>query len=368
MKTKETNKREKIVTGLRSLGAVRIKVSHASLIRSSILFIVLLIAFIVRILPIRWGYSLNEFDPYLQYRLTKHLAENGLLSWSPWQDYMSWYPWGRNMPRTAYPGLAFTAAALYMVLKALGVPMVPGPTLDPLQSDPVYNLSVIFPVIMGTVTCLVIYFLGKELAGDVVGLFAAFFLALDSSYIGRTTLGFFDDETVGIFTILLFILFFTRSLDVNRSLNSFLFYSSGSGLLLGYLSISWGASRFLMAMTALFALTLIVTRRYSSRLLMSYGITFILGLAIAVSIPYLSVSFLFDTSILPVYGVFFLLCLLEINRRARTLERKVAYFIGFVALISVLFALLWHMGFIKALEAKFWSLINPWLRPSYPLI
>ena len=191
----------------RSIGALRFRLPHSSLLQASLLLLILLIAVLVRLLPLRWGLHLSEFDPHYQYRLAKDMVENGFFAWTSWRDTMAWYPYGRNMTY-ALPGLPATSAIFYLIVRALGLALPPMITSNPLTVDPFFNFCVIFPVIMGALTCLVIYFLGKDMGGKAVGLFSAFFLALNSSYIGRTSLGFFDDESVGIFGILLFILFF----------------------------------------------------------------------------------------------------------------------------------------------------------------
>jgi dolichyl-diphosphooligosaccharide--protein glycosyltransferase len=314
---------------------------------------------------------MSEFDPLYQYRQTKYIVENGLLGeggWIAWHDYLSWYPWGNEIRYHSYPGLPLTAASLYIVLNALGVPLISSPTLDPLLSDPVYVLCVIFPVIMGTLTCLVIYFLGKDLGGEAVGLFAALFLALDASYISRTSLGFFDDETVGIFSMLIFIFMFLRSIDNTRPLRIGLFYAVVAGLSLGYLSASWGASKYSIVMTALFALVLVVLRRYSFRLLLSYAITFLLTFAIALSVPYIGTGFLLLVENLPVYGVFFLLLLAEINRRVDAATKKLVYSSALICLAAAAFAFLWWGGYIRGLETKFEYLFNPFAVSESPII
>ena len=43
--------------------------------------------------------SLNEFDPYFNYRATEFLVENGLEEYYEWHDYMSWYPKAGTSPR-----------------------------------------------------------------------------------------------------------------------------------------------------------------------------------------------------------------------------------------------------------------------------
>ncbi len=361
----------KVLAGLKNVRAIRPKVSHSSLTKSTVILTILIIAFCVRLLPIRWGYYLSEFDPHYQYRQTKYIVENGLFGengWISWHDYMSWYPWGNEIPYHSYPGLPVTAAALYLVLEALGVPLVPNPSLDPLLSDPVYNLCVIFPAIMGTVTCLAMYFLGRDLDGEAVGMLAALFLALDAAYIGRTTLGFFDDETVGIFGILIFSLFFLRSIDLKRPLKLGLLYAIAAGLSLGYLSVSWGASKYPIVMTALFALVLLIAGRYSLRLLLSYGVTFLLALSIAASIPYLGIGFLLGVEILPVYGVCFFLVVAEVSRRTKVLGRKLIYMAILCALAGAAVFFLWSRGMISGLEVKFWSVLNPFVRFENPLV
>ncbi len=371
MKFREKLSIRTVASGLEKAQILRPKVSHASLVKGSLIVIILVIAFSVRLLPIRWGYYLSEFDPHYQYRHTKYIVENGLLGdkgWVSWHDYLSWYPWGNKMSRTSYLGLPLTAAAMYLVLRALGVPIVSGPSLDPLQSDPVYVFVVLFPALMGTVTCLVMYFLGKDLAGDSAGLFAALFLALDSAYIGRTSLGFFDDETVGIFSILLYILCFLRSLDERKPLRAGLMYSVAAGLSLGYLCGSWGASRYPVVMTALFALILLASRRYSFRLLLSYGITFLLALPIAASVPYVGTGWLLEFEVLSVYGAFFLLCVSEVNHRVKTTSQKLIMLAILIGLVAGGFGFLWWRGMIRGLETKFLSVLNPFVRFEVPIV
>ncbi|UCE95916.1 MAG: glycosyltransferase family 39 protein, partial [Candidatus Bathyarchaeota archaeon] len=275
---------------------------------------------------------------------------------------MSWYPYGYPFGLALFPGLAYTAASFYIVAGALGLSPSPMFTANPLTVDPIFNFCVIFPAIMGTLTCLVIYFLGRDIGGKEVGLFSAFFLALNSSYIGRTSLGFFDDETVGIFGILLFIFFFLRSVDPERSLRNGLAYGVAAGLSLGYLFGSWGAARYPLGMTVLFVFILVLLRRYSSRLLLSYSATFGVALFLAVNVPKLGFKYLTESTVLVVFGVFLLLCLLEVSGHIRTLKMKSVFIVCFLALFVALFFLLSWFGYIGPLGQKFLSVINPFQR------
>jgi len=75
---------EKLINGFKSLGQMR-NMNRTTVICYSALILILVIAFSVRILPLRWEIPsgtmrLNEFDPYYQFSLTNQMVENGLLS------------------------------------------------------------------------------------------------------------------------------------------------------------------------------------------------------------------------------------------------------------------------------------------------
>ena len=354
--------KEGAVNALTSIGALRFQVSHSSLMHISLLVIILVIAAMIRLLPLRWGFQLSEFDPHLHYRLTKHMVENGFFAWASWTDTMSWYPQGYNIGASIFPGLAATSAFFYQIANALN--LAPAPILSselyhPLTADPVFNFCIIFPVIMATLTVLVVYFLGRDLGGKEVGLFSAFFLALSSSYISRTSLGFFDDENVGIFGILLFIFFFLRSIDSERPLKSTVAYAVAGGLSLGYLFASWGAARYPLGITLVFVFVLILLRRYSTRLFVSYGTTFAVALLIAVNVPKLGLTFMKEPTVLAVAGMFLVLGIIEVSRRITTTRSKMLFVVGFLALIVVAFVALDSLGLVGEIGDKFISVILP---------
>jgi dolichyl-diphosphooligosaccharide--protein glycosyltransferase len=353
MKIRKLFGKEKVLDALKRLTAIRFRISHSSLLQASILLLVLFLAFIVRLLPIRWGLYLSEFDPYYQYRVTKHAVEYGLHNWAtgwseidPSRDLMSWYPYGRYIAST-YPGLPLTAAASYLIVHTLGLPLN------------VFEFCVIFPAIMGTLTCLVIYFLGKDIGGKQVGLLSALFLALSSAHISRTSLGFFDDETVGICGILLFIFFFLRSIESERTLKNSLAYAVAAGLSMGWIFSSWGASRYALDMAALFIFILLLLRRYSSRLLFSYSTAFGIALFIAVNVPKLGFNFLTRTSVLPVAAVFVLLAIFEIASHVKTLRNKALFVFLFLGLGAGVFFMLSSYGYLMPMGTKFLYVLNP---------
>ncbi len=362
MKLQKMFSRKGAVNALTSISALRFQVSNSTLLHISMLLTVLVIAAVVRLLPLRWGLQLSEFDPHLHYRLTKHMVENGFFAWTEWTDPMSWYPNGLDFSKVAFPGLAATAAFMYQIVNTLNLapaPIFSSAVYHPLTADPIFNFCTIFPVIMATLTVLVIYFVGRDIGGKAVGLFAAFFLALSSAYISRTSLGFFDDETVGIFGILLFMFFFLRSINPKLSIRNVVAYAVASGLSLGYLFASWGAARYPLGITLVFVLALLLLKRYSTRLFISYGLTFAVSLAIAVSVPKLGFKFLQEPTVLAVAGMFLVLFLFEASRRLKTGRNKMFFVVGFLAFILIAFVALDNLGLIGSLGAKFVSTIFP---------
>ena len=358
--------KERLVNSLKVFGRLRIQTSHASIICYSALLLILFIAFTIRILPIRWEIPtgdvlLNEFDPYYQFSLTNKMVQDGLFSpylendGRGWINHQQWYPWGLDM-YNSLPALPMTAAILYSIISWLGV------------NIKLMTFASFFPAIFGTLSCLLMYFVGKDIGGKAVGLFAALFLSLSPSFLQRTALGFFDTEVLGIVGLLLFIFMFLRAIDENRTLRSSLFYSVGAGAALVYFIGAWGAAYFLLDLTVLFVFALILLKRYSQRLLLSYSLVFGLALFIATKIPYISIGYLTSAALLPVAGVFLLLCLSEILRHGISARTKVLLTGASLATLVGGFVALWQLGYMQDIAGKFISVLDPFLRSAAPLI
>lgn len=286
------------------------------------------------------------------------MVQNGLLSpyWpTPWINTQQWYPAGLDMS-ASYPSLPMTAAALYSIISFLGF-----------NAD-LMSFCSFLPAVFGMVACVIIYFIGKDIGGKPVGLFAALFLALAPSFLARTALGFFDTESVGILGLLSFIFLFLRAIDENRSTRSSLLYSFGAAGALAYFLLGWGASYYILGLTALFVLTLILLKRYTPRLLFSYSITFGLAFFIATKFPYLSLNYLTTGPVIAIVGVFLLLCLAEILRHELSAKAKTLFVAVTLIFIIGVFAVLAQLGYLTNIAGKFLSVINPFLRSAVPLL
>jgi dolichyl-diphosphooligosaccharide--protein glycosyltransferase len=360
---KDTLSKKGLTGSLKSFGRLRLEMNHATILYLSALLLILFVAFTIRILPIRWEIAsgtvhLNEFDPYYQYTLTQRMVQDGLLSpyWpTPWINTQQWYPAGLSM-WDSLPALPMTTAILYNVISFLGV------NID------LMTFAAFMPALMGTLCCLVIYFIGKDFGGRPTGLFAALFLALSPSFLQRTALGFFDTEVCGVLGLLLFMLLFLRATDAKRSAVSSLKYSLGAAAGLIFFITGWGAAYFGMDLAVLFVLTLLILRRYSQRLLFSYSIIFGVALAVSVNVPYFTLNYLTAGAVLPVAGMFILLCLAEVLRHNISSRTKLLLTVASLVVMVGGFVALWQLGYMQSIAGKFLTVLLPFTREGAPLI
>src|SRR4030042_7204283 len=286
------------------------------------------------------------------------MVQNGLLSayWpTPWGNTQQWYPQGLDMS-TSLPALPMTTAVLYDIISFLGV------NVD------LMTFASFMPAILGALCSLVIYFIGKDLGGKPTGLLAALFLALAPSFLQRTSLGFFDTEVPGVLGLLLFMFMFLRAIDGNRTLGSSVKYSLGAAAALAYFITGWGAAYFIIDLTAFFVLVLLLLKRYNQRLLLSYSIIFGVALFVATKVPYVSLNYLTSGPVIPIVGVFILLCVSEILRHNISARTTLSLISASIVVLVVGFVGSWQLGYLENIAGKFVTVLDPFLRSATPLI
>lgn len=62
----------------------------------------------------RFESIIHEFDPWFNYRATYYMTENGFYPFLNWFDDRAWYPLGRIVGGTVYPGLMLTSGILWL--------------------------------------------------------------------------------------------------------------------------------------------------------------------------------------------------------------------------------------------------------------
>jgi dolichyl-diphosphooligosaccharide--protein glycosyltransferase len=129
------------------IGNFNFKLNHLLVI--GILIIAFSVSFLIRSQGAEYGYELNEFDPFFNFRATQYLLENGLSEYFNWHDSMSWHPNGRDVSATSQTMLHITAALTYQIFGG---------------NSSLYDFTILFPVIFGSLTTIVIFALVRVIA------------------------------------------------------------------------------------------------------------------------------------------------------------------------------------------------------------
>lgn len=324
-----------------------------------ILVSILIIGFMIRVMPIRWGIYLTEFDPWMQFKEFNYVIERGwrgFIDFFTWHDYTSWYPHGRDIGRTAFPGLPFMAAFFYHLLHGIGI------EIDALE------LAAIFPVFMAVIAIIFAYFLGREVGGKPAGLIAAFFMAISKAHVERSLFGWFDDECVGIPLAMIGLWAYINALKEERSRFGVVAYSLLSGFALGYLAASWGAAKFPLTFIPLVSVILALIGRYNRQLLVSFTIIFSTYTMIAVMVPKLGPGFLREITILSGFAALVILIVFEISKLypENVNVRRLPYYViaaGVVGYLGIMVA-----GYVNVPGIKFLSVLVPQMRYELPIV
>ena len=348
--------RESIRSRLRAIRNTLSSIPRATVLHYTILSIILTLTALIRLLPLRYGAYISEFDPYFAFNNMREIVVNGWENWYRYVDTTAWYPFGRESVTTSYPGTAFIGAMIYFFLRDLGITVS------------LYDVAVYTPVLMGAFTVFVTYFFARDLWGKSAGLFAALFLGFNSSLLSRTSLGFFDNEEIGIPAMILTFLFFIRAVNPTRSLKGTLLYSFLSSLSLTWMAFSWGSFRYAAEVLGLFALALVVLKRYSPRLLLAFGITQGFFLYSGTQIPLLGYVFIRDSTTLALVGVMGILILVQLSRLTTTGTGRLAVWGLSIASVVAAIVILYRADLLISVQGKFLATINPFIRQDIPLV
>ena len=232
------------------------------------------LSFLLRALPLEYGFELNEYDPFFNYRATEFMVENGLPAYLEWHDDLSWYQYGRDVSATSQVMLHVTGATLYQIFGM-------GATL--------YNFTVWFPVVIGSLTTVVIFALVRTIGGTTAGLFASIFFAVSPIIILRGTIGWYKSEPLGLFFGLLAIYLLISAIKSDKGKIS-LAKIVGGGILLAFGLASWGGIQFFIITIGLFFLILPFLRKDDK---------FIMWISVIFSSVFLLVTISFEKSGVP---------------------------------------------------------------------
>jgi len=198
------------------------------------------LSFMIRAQPLEYGFELNEFDPFFNYRATQFVVENGLPAYLEWNDDLSWHPHGRDVSTTSQVMLHVTAATLYQLF-GMGTSL--------------YDFAILFPVVVGSLTAIVIFAIVRTIGGTTAGLLASLFFAVSPIIIMRGSIGWFKSEPLGLFYGLLAVYLLLSGIKSDKGKVS-IAKIVGGGIFLAFGLASWGGIQFFILPIGLFFLAL----------------------------------------------------------------------------------------------------------------
>ena len=319
--------------------------------KSLIVFFVLALAwlagFSARLFAvIRFESIIHEFDPWFNYRSTHYMVAHGFYNFLNWFDERAWYPLGRIVGGTVYPGLMVTSGSIHWLLHTLNIPVY------------IRDICVFLAPIFSGLTALSTYFLTKELWSAGAGLFAACFIAIVPGYISRSVAGSYDNEGIAIFALM-----FTYYLWIKAVKTGTVFWAACTALAYFYMVSAWGGYVFIINLIPLHIFVLLLMGRFSRRIYVAYTTFFILGLVLSMQIPFVGFQPVRTSEHMAAAGVFLLLnayaALKYIQSYMTKSEFRHFFILAVVASAGVVFlgvVGLTYLGYIAPWSGRFYSL------------
>ncbi len=151
---------------------------------------------------VRYDSLFHEYDPYFNYRATVYLVKEGFSDFMSWIDSRTWYPMGRLVGQTVYPGLMSTAATVHWAMACIGFPtnvrhiyVYLAPMLSGINSCFTFLLTSEVEQVHGNFASESVVRLAQSLfrsiqvADSGAGLLAAAFIGIAPSYASRSVGG-----------------------------------------------------------------------------------------------------------------------------------------------------------------------------------
>jgi len=194
------------------------------------------ISMMIRSTPASYGLELFEFDPWFNYRATEYILENGTDAYFNWVDEKSWYPFGRNVSETSQVTLHLTAASLYPIFNF---------------GSSLYDFTILLPLVVGSLTAIVVFAFVRVVAGTTAGLYAALIFSISIPIFTRGLIGWFKSEPLGLFFAFIAMYLFVSGFKYNKGKISLIkLIAGGFFLALGF--SAWGGILFFLITIAIY--------------------------------------------------------------------------------------------------------------------
>eukprot|EP00010_Vexillifera_abyssalis_P004161 CAMPEP_0201556412 /NCGR_PEP_ID=MMETSP0173_2-20130828/55250_1 /ASSEMBLY_ACC=CAM_ASM_000268 /TAXON_ID=218659 /ORGANISM="Vexillifera sp., Strain DIVA3 564/2" /LENGTH=669 /DNA_ID=CAMNT_0047968679 /DNA_START=162 /DNA_END=2167 /DNA_ORIENTATION=+ len=256
---------------------------------------------------LKWESVIHEFDPYFNYRTTRLLVKDGFYDFLNWFDSRSWYPLGRVVGGTLYPGLMTTAGFIYWLLHKLHF------TVD------IRNVCVFIGPLFSGLTALITYLFTSEAHDTRSGLLAAIFVAVVPGYIARSAAGSYDNEAVAITAMMCVFWLWLKACRTGSAI-----WSMACAITFFYMVAAWGGYAFIINVIPLHMLLVLVKIRITStlsshqrwtnfdRVYRVYCTFYVTGTLLAMQVPFIGFQPLRSSEHLASHGIFGLMQLIFI--------------------------------------------------------
>ena len=335
-----------------SIFGKKLELNHILII--TILCFSFTISFLMRSLNGYFGWELNEFDPFFNYRATQFFIENGLNSYLSWNDNLSWYPYGRDISQTSQVFLHLFTGITYTIFNF-------GLTL--------YDYVIIFPVIIGSLTCILIFGLVRVISNTTAGLIASLLFSVSIPIIIRGTSGWFKSEPLGFFLGVLSSYILLSGLNSTNSKHSIikLFLSS---LFLIFALSSWGGNQFFVFTIGIFFIVLPFFQKNKKPLIWKISLFSASCLIFGLIFERTSLFFVSSTS-----GLFLIFCtiipiihiILSLKFPKNSLRNGILITI-IPIIISTSFVIFSEIDLVQNVSYRYLNAVNPFLTTTDPLI
>ncbi|OWZ19664.1 Dolichyl-diphosphooligosaccharide-protein glycosyltransferase [Phytophthora megakarya] len=258
-----------------------------------VLALICVLSFSIRLFPVvLWGSVIHEFDPQFNFRVTKFLAQHGIYELLDWFDDRAWYPLGRIVGTTVYPGLMAGAAGLQSLLTlVLRLPIS------------IRDACVFLAPVFAALACVAQFLLTQEVTDNPkTALLSAMLLSVSPAYISRSTAGSFDNEGIAIF-----LLIFTFYLWVKAVRTGAMLWAAFAAVSYFGMALSWGGYVFIINIVPIHILALLLSGRYSAKVYVAYSTFYPLATLGAMQVPFIGFNAVLKGENAGSHGVFALL-------------------------------------------------------------
>lgn len=339
-------------TVLASAGGRTLRYRHLMVI--AILAAAVAVAFLIRAQPAQYGFELNEFDPFFNYRATLYMVENGIPAYYEWHDTMGWYPEGRDVSATSQVALHMAAAVTYQVFGG---------------GMSVYDYTILFPAVFGALTAVSIFALVRVMGGTSAGLLAAMLYSVSLPILVRSPIGWFKSEPFGLFLSITAAYLLVSGLYSSASRGAAAARMVGAGLLVSSSVSAWGGNQFFIIAIGVLFLALPFLRKDHN---------FLLWIIPLFTASVLATSLLFERGIastpfsilaLAISAGFLVACIFVQKKSARHKTRNGLIFLA--AVLAVLPAggvVLAESNAVDLPRYRYLNALNPFMTTEIPLV